>query len=159
MNLNKEKRYQVTEETVKWELTHLRRKYDTFFKQTATVKSWCITIWIAILIATMTGRITPDKTQKLLILVIPVVLFWLLEAIYASNMTLLVQNQMQLEERIAKREFSIEKTSDIFVSSRFTENTFFDKCIAFLRAFFTFETIVLFYSVILLTSVVLVMFM
>lgn len=139
---------------LKEQLSHAHVRYEIVFRHCATIKNWCITVWIAILIGIFIKKAISEGSITLIVLVLPILLFWILESIYAAGMILLVSFESEIEKRIVEKNFSIENTSDIMLTSMFKAISFKQKLIAVLKAAFTLETILFFYLILLILSLI-----
>ena len=136
------------------QLQQTREIGDSIFKHQGTIKNWCVTVWVAVFAAIATNRVSVKKETALFALFAPVILFWFLEGVHGGMRWLFLKQSAELERRIANKELSLNGEADIFLISRYWKHTNTDKLLAFFKAAFTAETVLIFYLCLAIASVV-----
>lgn len=146
----------ISPDTLKEQLMQLHQREEMFFRHRTTIKNWAITIWFALLAIIIAKPLPLNTIVILAILTAPVFLFWFFQAVYTAIANLNIQQGMEIEQRIADKNLSIDKISDVFIFSRYRRFSISEKIIAFLRGAFTQETTLIFYIALLISSVLFV---
>jgi hypothetical protein len=147
----------TTEEILKEQLSYAHAGWEAFFKHCATIKNWCLTIWLAVLVAIFTKKIQLEKCGILIIALSPVCLFWFLESVYTSGMLRFSDFQKHIEKKIGNSDLSYNELSDIMLVSWLHSVNRCVKIKTFLKAAFCTEVIVFFYLALIVVSMFLIL--
>ena len=118
----------------------------------ATIKNWSMTIWVAIVLATSSQQLTVSAEKSLLLMVIAVLLFWILESMYAAGTYFFHQHMLAIEGYLSKENDDSEFPGELFVYTRFHKNTLKEKIFVFTKCFFTLQSLNMIYILLLLSS-------
>ena len=78
-----------------------------------------MTVWVAGFAAIATNRVSFDGKTALFALLTPVIAFWFLEGIHGGMRRLFFLQSVELEKRIANKDFSMQEEADVFLISRY----------------------------------------
>jgi hypothetical protein len=145
---------QVEAEVIREQLDHLLRREDALFKNQLSIKTWTVTVWAAVFAAIATQRVTLTWPMALFALSAPIILFWFLDGVYGGVRILLETRGMELERRIAMRDYEFQSPSEIFVLSGYQRDGFSTKAHVFLRASLVTETNTVFYTGLLAATLI-----
>ncbi|MBA7601864.1 hypothetical protein ES703_08948 [subsurface metagenome] len=154
--LNLKERTKMTKNDITKQLDILFQQYNLIFKHRATIKNWCITVWVALLAAITTGKINLTPLSTLLLMISQVFFFWFLEAIYGGIYKLHNSQIIELEYRLSNKNYESNDPLEIYFLSRYRRFTNWQKVKSILYAFFRMETVMLIYLVLIFASVVFV---
>ena len=135
----------VDSKSVETQLATLLSREDMLFKHQGSIKTWTVTVWVAVLAAIATRRIEISKGIAMFALASPVILFWFLDGVHGGIRLLLMTHARELEARLAASNFEYHDAAEIFVLSRYASHGLRSKWFAFLRATFAAETNTVFY--------------
>lgn len=137
----------------------LHKQLDVFYasifhdqEHSLTIRKWCITIWVAVLAAIATGKLHVDITKALFLAIVPVVMFWILDAFKHSFIDINWTRVMELEVLAAGSSPMDDMTTELFFASGRTKTPYKQKIWSFLKALFTKETVIIFYLLLFLGS-------
>jgi|GEM_PF-6453660 len=138
---------------IRWVIDKL---YDDLFfyrNQRENCKKWSVTIWLATLIALASGKIAIDINISLSLLIAPIIIFWIIEAIYAG-ITIIISEQIEAAEELFERGLNNRKelAKHLTMSGR-SNFKFKHKIFALLKGAFFTETVFLFYILLIVSSI------
>jgi hypothetical protein len=141
-------------EIINKQLATLLDREDMLFKHQGSIKTWTVTVWVAVLAGIATQKIEISRPVAMFALASPVVLFWFLDGVHGGIRLLLVAHARELERRLATRDFETADPSEVFTLTRYERHRTRSKLSAFLRATFVAETNVVFYVSLLAATIV-----
>ena len=124
----------VEADVVREQLAHLLNGEDMLFKYQGSIKTWAVTVWVAVLAAIGTQRIVLTRPMALFVLSAPIILFWFLDGVHGGQRILLREHGVELERRIATKDEELSDLADVFVLSKHLSDQFSTKMRAFLEA-------------------------
>lgn len=77
----------------------------------------CITVWVALLVAVGSEKLGIVGTKALVLLVVPTLMFWMIDALHGSILMRLHKFICSLEERLAFKSFESDNPIEIYVAS------------------------------------------
>ena len=118
-----------------------------------TIRNWCITIWVAVLIAIGTEKIITDETKAMILVFLPILMFWILE-VFQQSFVVLDENRTEVLERIlSQTEILFPLSIEYFYNAGYTRIPYKSKVRISMSIMFTSETIIIFYSIMLIGGV------
>lgn len=143
----------LDKEDVYWLLDKLIQDRWRYRDQRSSVKKWCISVWLAVIVAISSGEFELSLFGAILLIYAPLLFFWVLEGIYGTIDTLHSQHVSELEARLAEERFEFDVPSDVFFDSRNQRFSLREKIKFFFSALFFAETIFAMYLLLALVSV------
>ena len=137
---------------IRWIIDNLVKDLLFYRDQRANCHKWCISIWIASIIALATGKLQIQFTGALLVLLAPIGLFWLLEGMYGGITIIINGHIREAEKSFASGHFDRTTVARFMLISGRDRYGFRQKLLAFINALFKVETVFLFYGVISIVS-------
>ena len=135
----------MTKEDVEKQLERVTEDYRSRVNQRNDIRKLCITVWSAILVAVSTSKLQLSATGNLVLLILPVLMFWILEMLQASITTRRRQFICTLEKRLATCNFEYQDPIEIYFESMDQKVTLQQKFSALKEAVVTKETMHLLY--------------
>jgi len=146
----------ISEKILERQLGYLYQLVQIQARNRITIKGWCITVWLAIVVVALTRKDAFLELKAQVIFFGPIVLFWFLEAVEQAVHVLRQKQLVEIEKRLAERKFEISEASECFIRSRYLKFGLREKFCAFVAAPFTKETTTSFYAILLFASLLLV---
>ena len=146
------KQHEMAKEQLEWLYQIIRQDNDKII----TIRKWCITVWLAsIFIKGKSGTLGLDLTvsQATYLPFIPIILFLILDAFECTFINLHQIRARTLETALAYEDFSSISKKEYFYYIGYDMITFQDKIYAFIKSF-THETVISFYMLLLLTTLI-----
>ena len=139
---------------IRWVIDKLYGDLFFYRNQRENCKKWCVTIWFATLIALASGKIAIDINISLFLLIAPIIIFWVIEAIYAG-ITIIINKQIgAAEESFERGLYNRKELAKHLVMSGRSNFKFKHKISALLKGAFFTETVFLFYIVLIIGSII-----
>ena len=142
----------LSEDIVKFQLENIYKSIDLTRSNRQNIKKWCLTVWLAIVVAIMTERIPSSGSYSFFILNIAIVVFWLYEGINSVHTLLFEERARMLETLLISGEYSVANPEKYFAVYGNQYITLNDKSRKFLIGCFRMETIFVFYVVLIILS-------
>jgi len=117
------------------------------------IRKWAITVWLAIIISIASNKIIVIEIVESLIVLLPVVMFWLLEGQQQMWMIIDGQKAKQIEEFIAGYKTGQKLPLVYFYASSYGSFSYQQKIKLYLKALFLTERLFLFYLLVLVISI------
>lgn len=117
-----------------------------------TIRNWGITVWLAIVVALISGKLTVNFYQSLFVVIIPIVSFWFLESSQWAYVRMNDDRAKKLEKAIAENQQLTAIPLDYFYVSSYHKITTSKKIEAFFKSMFTSTIVSIFYCILLVTS-------
>lgn len=138
------------------QLNYLHQLVQNSLRMRSMIKSWCITIWSAIAVITLTQWNDSIVPNHLLfgVLLAPVIFFWIADSVERAREYLHKKQIMDIEKDIVSGKDNIESANELFVMSvydKFTKRKKFEYCI---KSSIGGETILSFYPILITISAI-----
>ncbi len=143
----------LNEDDIRFQLDRYYRGIENTKSDRQNIRKWCLTIWLAILGMILTGKLDMAGLIKYIVAILPIVVFWFFEAITATHTLLLESRAAKLEE-YSFTKVDLPNPMDHFYVSGHYSVPFGEKIGFFVAALIKLETIVFFYTPLILLSVV-----
>jgi hypothetical protein len=147
----------TTEQILREQLSYAHTSWESYFKHCATIKNWCVTIWLAVLVAIFTEQVELEKWGSVFITASPAFLFWFLESLCASGLNRFADFQKRIEKKIANSDLLYNEPSDIMFVSWLHSTSLLGRARTHLKVACCTENIVLFYSVLIAFSTIFIL--
>ena len=147
----------VSREDVLWQVGKLIDEYQFLKRIRLQIKGWAITVSTAVLIGIATHKLVLSLIGAIVLVGLPVVAFWILEAMYAAIGIHREQQIQELEKRLAKGNLSLHNPLEIYFMSRYLQFNQKDSFKAAFQALFREETVWIFYAGLMISSVLFVL--
>lgn len=127
--------------------------WSNVFSQRTAIKKWSITIWSCLFAFTISNETLSSNNIKIcLILIIPVIMFWILEGIFGSIEKRLLKNLLNIEEILATyKEGDNIELHKLFYRINAKKTTYKQKIISFIQAIFI-ESLIVTYLILIIIS-------
>ena len=127
--------------------------YINVFTQRNTIKKWCITIWSALFAFTLSDKAVGLNDMKtIILLIIPVIMFWILEGIFGSIEKRISHHLLNIEEILATyNEGDDINPQHIFSKMNEKTTTYRQKISSFIQAIFI-ESLIVTYLILIIIS-------
>lgn len=135
-------------ERLEWAIDQHYKSIDRQNNQRALTKNWCLAVWLLLLALLITGDMVQSGGASLAISFLPILLFWLIEGLQASNMKILELRVTELEKIWLNEDSKIKKSDILFYGSHQFESSRV-KLEMFIHAVFKMETVTAFYALLL----------
>ena len=142
---------------VKSQLAVLIDQHNIVFQHKATIKNWCITVWIGLIAVIATNIESLNKSNALIILATPILLFWFLEAMYGGLVYLHDRQILELENYLITPKEEKLPAHGIYFFTRFCKFTRCERIKAFFHALFRMETVFILYIILIIASILLIL--
>ncbi|MEQ9370975.1 MAG: hypothetical protein RIG63_18395 [Coleofasciculus chthonoplastes F3-SA18-01] len=126
-------------------------------RQSVMTRCWCVTVWTAMVVLITLSQLNLSPWRFIIIINLPVFLFWMLDGFQNSFTNLNEQHAMSIEQALVSDKLEGFELGEHLLISSHNHTPFFFKVRAFLASIFLQETLFLFYLMLFLASVVLVM--
>lgn len=126
-------------------------------EKSSRIQNWCITVWLAALVGSKSTTISLTAQQALLLPLLPIALFWLLDGMQHAFLTLHFRRASRLEQGLLSGAYDELEPGDCFLFLGTHWTTSFQKLRFLLQALFLFETVVVFYALLLAATLVFVL--
>jgi hypothetical protein len=121
-----------------------------------TTRSWCITLWVVTVVFLISNQLHLSILYFGITIILPVLLFWLLDAFQNSFIELNEQQAIKIEQMLTLNQNEDVDWQESLLMTRHAQTPFFVKIRSLLISLFIRETVSFFYLILLIISVVLV---
>lgn len=121
-----------------------------------TTRSWCITLWVVTVALVISSQVPLSPLYSTIVIILPVLLFWLLDGFHNSFIDLNEQQAMKIERMLMSNSIEDVDWSESLLMTSHTKTPFSDKVKSLLISLFLRETVSFFYLILLVASVILV---
>lgn len=121
-----------------------------------TTRSWCITLWVVTVVFLISNQLHLSILYFGITIILPVLLFWLLDAFHNSFIELNEQQAIKIEQMLTLNQNEDVDWQESLLMTRHAQTPFFVKIRSLLISLFIRETVSFFYLILLIISVVLV---
>ncbi|MFQ5676218.1 MAG: hypothetical protein ACE5G1_10005 [bacterium] len=150
----------IDKDRVQWVIEQHYRSIDRHYNQRVTTKSWCLTVWILVLIFIGINRTILLNYQGMILTMLPVVMFWIIEGMQASHMKIMELRVAELEKLWAANESQVKNSTELLFYGSHQYQSSRIKFNLFVYALFKMETVFSFYLLLaILNSLVALLFM
>lgn len=134
----------------------LAKLYDEIWRNreaSTKIRNWCITVWMASLAFVLSPKSSLNPSQAHLFPLMPVLVFWILDALQHSFVEIHFQTARNIELALAREDTSSLDEEECYFHLNFEMISFGAKLKAFGKAMFVRETVAVFYLILLLSTV------
>lgn len=139
---------------LQWVIEQHYRTIDRHYNQRITTKSWCLTLWLIALGFTAINETMLLNWQGLVLTLLPVLMFWILEATQASHMKIMELRVAELEKLWLTDQSQIKKPQDLLFYGSHQYQSSKVKLNMFFFALFKMETVFSFYLLLAVLDVI-----
>lgn len=129
-------------------LAHLEQLYTDIRRdrdKVSTIQNWCVTVWVAALAAAASPQLQFNQSQRLLLPLLPVGLFWLLASLQHTFIVLATERAIRLEKHLLAGDLETLRPEDTALLLSYSKTSAARKWRALLQALFTCETVLSFF--------------
>ncbi|MFQ5751624.1 MAG: hypothetical protein ACE5HI_06455 [bacterium] len=150
----------IEKDRLEWVIDQHYRTIDRHYNQRITTKSWCLTVWLALLIIVGSGKFITFNLQGLILTLLPILIFWVIEGMQASHMKIMELRVAELEKLWATNVSKIKNPTDLLFYGSHQYQSSKIKFNLFIFALFKMETVFAFYFLLcILNFIVAIIFM
>ncbi len=144
----------VEKTQIQWAIEQHYRSIDRHYNQRVNTKTWCVGIWFGSSLFLI--HLSPEQSILLgfFYSILPIALFWFLEAMQASHMKILELRVTELEKLWVNDESKIKEKRDVLFYGSHQYQSSKVKINLFIYALFRMETVFTFYLILAGLSVV-----
>ena len=135
----------IEKERLEWVIDQHYKTIDRHYNQRIKTKNWCLTLWLVIVTLLASGKLLAFNAQGLILSLLPIVLFWVLEAMQASHMKIMELRVAELEKLWAGNLSKIKSPNDLLFYGSHQYQSSKVKFDVFIFALFKMETVFAFY--------------
>ncbi len=135
----------IEKNRLEWVIEQHYKTIDRHYNHRITTKNWCLTLWIGLLIVIASGRVVTFNFHGIVLSLLPLFLFWVIEAFQASHMKIMELRVAELEKLWAQQESKIKKPTDLLFYGSHQYQSSRIKFNMFMYALFKMETVYAFY--------------
>jgi hypothetical protein len=121
-----------------------------------TTRSWCITLWVVTVVLLISNQLNVSLFYFGITLILPVLLFWLLDGFQNSFIEINEQQAIKIEQMLTSNQYENIDWQESLLMTRHAQTPFLLKVRSLLVSLFLRETVSFFYLILLIISVVLV---
>jgi len=144
----------VDKTQLQWAIEQHYRSIDRHYNQRINTKTWCIGIWTGISLFSIYLLPGHSVLFGFFYSILPITLFWFLEALQASHMKILELRVEELEKLWVNEESKIKNKRDILFYGSHQYQSSKVKLNLFVYALFRMETVFTFYLILVGLTVV-----
>ncbi len=144
----------ITKEMAEKRLEQLYGAIGRERARTSDRRNWCITVLLACLAASASGKIEVTSLQAIALPIMPIVLFWLLDGFYCSFILRHQSRAADIERAITNETYNSIDPTECFWISGYDKIGFKEKVGYLLAALFVHESVSVFYLVLLVGTIV-----
>ena len=141
------------EDYAKEQLTQAYSRIAFDKENSARIKNWCITVWVGSLAAVNSNHLTLGIIQRITLPLLPIIFFWLLDAIQHAYVSLHMHRARKLEGFILGLEqANAAELRRLSLESGHRKGTLAENLWKVMQHAFVVETVVAFYTMLCLVT-------
>ena len=136
------------------QLNHFYNRIHHDRDNSIKIRNWCITIWLSLLALVNSNQLNLSKLQVLILPLMAISIFWILDAYQYMFILLNERRAREIEDAIVNEKYDPDHANEYFLLRVAEVYSYKIKLKTFLRASFLSETIVIFYLLLTIGTII-----
>ncbi|HEX9653633.1 MAG TPA: hypothetical protein VGA99_07975 [bacterium] len=142
----------VERERLEWVIDQHYKTIDRHYNQRIKTKNWCLTMWLILITLIASGKLLAFNAQGMILSLLPILMFWIIEAMQASHMKIMEMRVAELEKLWTGNSSKIKSPNDLLFYGSHQYQSSKVKFDVFIFALFRMETVFAFYLLLALIN-------